>query len=109
MHSILRPNYRRARALAGDRAARVHLDEARSDPSYTLDDIEDLKAELHHLEREFSLTGVTSGMTCEQPSSRSPRRHAHQAARVGRQVRVSGEDRHHMYLGCCAHPQSLSA
>jgi hypothetical protein len=41
-------------------AARVHLDEARGDPSYTLDDIEDLKAELHHLEREFSLTGVTS-------------------------------------------------
>ena len=41
-------------------AARVHLDEARGDPSYILDDIEDLKAELHHLEREFSLTGVTS-------------------------------------------------
>ena len=61
MHSILRPNYRRARALALEiEAARVHLDEARSDPSYTLDDIEDLKAELHHLEREFSLTGVTS-------------------------------------------------
>ena len=38
----------------------AHLDEARGDPSYTLDDIEDLKAELHHLEREFSLTGVTS-------------------------------------------------
>ena len=51
MHSVLRPNYRRAR---------VHLDEARGDASYTLDDIEDLKAELHHLEREFSLTGVTS-------------------------------------------------
>ena len=30
------------------------------DPSYTLDDIEDLRAEIHHLEREFSLTGVTS-------------------------------------------------
>ena len=61
MHSVLRPNYRRARALALEiEAARVHLDEARGDPSYTLDDIEDLKAELHHLEREFSLTGVTS-------------------------------------------------
>lgn len=61
MHSVLRPNYRRARALALEiEAARVHLDEARSNPSYTLDDIEDLKAELHHLEREFSLTGVTS-------------------------------------------------
>jgi len=59
--SVLRPNYRRARALALEiEAARVHLDEARGDPSYTLDDIEDLKAELHHLEREFSLTGVTS-------------------------------------------------
>ena len=50
-----------ARAVALEiEAARVHLDEARGDPSYTLDDIEDLKAELHHLEREFSLTGVTS-------------------------------------------------
>ena len=36
MHSILRPNYRRARALALEiEAARVHLDEARSDPSYS--------------------------------------------------------------------------
>ena len=61
MHSVLRPNYRRASALALEiEAARVHLDEARGAPSYTLDDIEDLKAELHHLEREFSLTGVTS-------------------------------------------------
>lgn len=57
----LRPNYRRARALALEiEAARNHLDEARSDPSYSLEDIEDLKAELHHLEREFFLTGVTS-------------------------------------------------
>ena len=40
MHSVLRPNYRRARALALEiEAARVHLDEARGDPSYTLDDI----------------------------------------------------------------------
>ena len=41
-------------------AARVHLDEARGDPSYSLEDIEDLKGELHHLEHEFFKTGVTS-------------------------------------------------
>ena len=56
-----RPNYRRARALALEiEAAREHLDAARGDPSYSRDDIEDLKAELHTLEREFFLTGVTS-------------------------------------------------
>ncbi len=61
MHSVLRPNYRRARALALEiEAARAHLDEARGDPSYSLEDIEDLKGELHHLEREFFKTGVTS-------------------------------------------------
>lgn len=61
MHSVLRPNYRRARALAlGIEAAQVRLEEARGDPSYSIEDIEDLKGELHHLEREFSLTGVTS-------------------------------------------------
>lgn len=61
MHSVLRPNYRRARALALEiEAARVHLDEARGDPSYSLEDIDDLKAELHHLEQEFFKTGVTS-------------------------------------------------
>ena len=61
MHSVLRPNYRRARALALEiEAARDHLDEARADPSLSLDEIEELKAELHHLERELSLTGVTS-------------------------------------------------
>lgn len=60
-HTVLRPNYRRARALALEiEAARVHLDEVRGDPSYSLEDIEDLKGELHHLEHEFSLTGVTS-------------------------------------------------
>lgn len=33
MHSVLRPNYRRARALALEiEDARVHLDEARGDP-----------------------------------------------------------------------------
>ncbi len=61
MHSVLRPNYRRARALALEiEAARVHLDDARGDPSYSIEDIENLEAELHHLEHEFSLTGVTS-------------------------------------------------
>ena len=61
MSSVLRPNYRRARALALEiEAARNVLDEARGDPSYTLEQIEELRAELNHLEREFSLTGVTS-------------------------------------------------
>ena len=61
MHSVLRPNYRRARALALEiEAARVRLEEARGDPSYSLEDIEYLKGELHHLEREFFKTGVTS-------------------------------------------------
>ena len=37
-----------------------HMDEARGDPSYSIEDIEDLKGELHHLEHEFFKTGVTS-------------------------------------------------
>ena len=62
MHSVLRPDYRRARALALEiEAARVRLEEARGDqPYYSLEDIEYLKGELHHLEREFFKTGVTS-------------------------------------------------
>jgi len=61
MNNILRPNYRRARALALEiEAARNVLDEARGDESATLEQIDDLKAELAHLEREFFLTGVTS-------------------------------------------------
>jgi hypothetical protein len=61
MNSVLRPNYRRARALALEiEASRNHLDEARGDPSYSLDDIAELKAELRHLEHEFFMTGVTS-------------------------------------------------
>jgi hypothetical protein len=60
-HSVLRPNYRRARTLALEiEAARNYLHEAQGDPSIGAEDIEELKAELHHLEREFSLTGVTS-------------------------------------------------
>jgi len=61
MNLSFRPNYRRARALALEiEAAREHLDEARGDPSYSLEDIDGLKAELHHLEREFFATGVSS-------------------------------------------------
>lgn len=61
MNSVLRPNYRRARALALEiEAARNALDEARGDPYFTMEQIEELRAELNHLEREFSLTGVTS-------------------------------------------------
>lgn len=61
MSSVLRPNYRRARALALEiEAARNVLDEARGDPSYTLEQIEELRAELAHLNHEFFLTGVTS-------------------------------------------------
>jgi len=61
LHHILRPNYRRARALALEiEAARNVLDEARGDPSVTLDQIEELKAELDHLSHELFQTGVTS-------------------------------------------------
>ncbi len=61
MNSVFRPNYRRARALALEiEAARNVLDEARGDPSYTLEQIEELRAELDHLNHEFFLTGVTS-------------------------------------------------
>ena len=55
------PNYRRARALALEiEALRETLDETRAEPTAHADDIEDLKAELQALEREFFLTGVTS-------------------------------------------------
>lgn len=59
--TTLRPNYRRARVLALEiEAAETHLDDARSDASYSLDQIEELKAELNHLRHEFFLTGVSS-------------------------------------------------
>ena len=59
--SAIKPNYRRARALALEiEAARNYLDEAQGDPSMGADDIEELKAELRYLEREFFLTGVSS-------------------------------------------------
>ena len=61
MNTVLRPNYRRARVLALEiEAARNYLHEAQSDPSMDAEDIEELKAELHHLEHEFFMTGVTS-------------------------------------------------
>lgn len=61
MNGALRPNYRRARALALEiEALQVVLEEAQADPSTTLEQVEDLKAELHHLQREFFLTGVAS-------------------------------------------------
>ena len=59
--SAIKPNYRRARKLALEiEALRVTLDEAIGDPSYDADDIDELKAELYYLEREFFLTGVSS-------------------------------------------------
>lgn len=55
------PNYRRARALALEiEALQVTLEESRADPSVTSEQIDDLVAELNHLNREFFLTGVTS-------------------------------------------------
>lgn len=61
MNGALRPNYRRARALTLEiEALQVVLEEAQADPSVTLEQIEDLKAELHHLQHEFFLTGVAS-------------------------------------------------
>ena len=61
MNSVLRPNYRRARALALEiEAAKNHLSDCGCDLRGNAKEIEDLKAEISHLEREFSLTGVTS-------------------------------------------------
>lgn len=59
--SALKPNYRRARALALEiEALRNVLYEAIGDPSYETEDLDEMKAELRHLEREFFLTGVSS-------------------------------------------------
>lgn len=54
--SILRPNYRRARALALGIEALQNLIEQETDESV----IEELQAELKNLQSEFSKTGVTS-------------------------------------------------
>ena len=59
--SLFRPNYRRARALFLEiEATQIAIDEAKSDPGVSHDHIEDLKAELQHLEHQFFLTGVSS-------------------------------------------------
>lgn len=58
---MMRPNYRRARALALEiEATRDYLADAKIDPSVSAEEVEDLKAELHRLQHEFFLTGVTS-------------------------------------------------
>ena len=58
MRNVLRPNYRRARALALEiDALRKVLEEMQEESAVIVDD---LKAELQYLEREFSLTGVSS-------------------------------------------------
>lgn len=58
---MFKPNLRRARALALEiEAARNTLDELRGDKKASAEDIEDLKAEINHLEAEFFKTGVTS-------------------------------------------------
>ena len=61
MNTVLRPNYRRARTLALEiEVAKVYLEECRSDPSFSMDEIDELKVELHRLEHDFFMTGVTS-------------------------------------------------
>jgi len=54
--SILRPNYRRARALALEIEAIQNLIEQETDESA----LEEFEAELKYLQSEFSKTGVTS-------------------------------------------------
>lgn len=56
-----RPNYRRARALFLEiEAIQNRLEEARSNPEASSEEIEDLLGELSHLQREFFMTGVSS-------------------------------------------------
>lgn len=56
----LRPNYRRARELASEiEAVKDALDEARRSPDGATKS-DHLLAELHELQHEFFLTGVTS-------------------------------------------------
>lgn len=58
---MFRPNYRRARKLALEiEAAKIALDDAKGDPKVSKDDLDELRAEINHLEREFFMTGVTS-------------------------------------------------
>lgn len=61
MNGALRPNYRRARALASEiNALAVVLEEAGGDPKTTSEQMEDLREEMAHLRHEFFLTGVSS-------------------------------------------------
>ena len=56
-----RTNWNLARALDLEiQEAREALHEAQGDPNASGDDIRQLRAELHDLEREFFLTGATS-------------------------------------------------
>ena len=56
-----RPNYRRARALFLEiEATQNRLDEERSNPEASPEEIGDLLAELQFLQREFFATGVSS-------------------------------------------------
>ena len=58
--TALRPNYRRARALALEiEALQDALSEA-IDSGSPVFEVEDMKAELNHLKHEFFLTGVSS-------------------------------------------------
>lgn len=58
---LLRPNYRRARALAMEiEALRQRIADEIDGPEYNTEAVDDLKAELAHLEHEMFLTGVTS-------------------------------------------------
>lgn len=60
-YGALRPNYRRARALALEiEAAQYHFAERQGDPTVSTEDLDELRAELNHLQHEFFLTGVTS-------------------------------------------------
>ena len=61
MNSVLRPNYRRARALKMEiDALSVALEEASADETVSEEALQDVKEELDHLRHEFFLTGVTS-------------------------------------------------
>lgn len=59
MASVLRPNYRRARALKLELDAAQNLyDQAIVDGDQEL--VEQLESEIGYLKKEFELTGVTS-------------------------------------------------
>lgn len=59
--SLYRTNWNLARALDLEiQEAREALHEAHGDPNMSVDDIRQLKAELHDLQHQFFLTGATS-------------------------------------------------